>query len=281
MTGADGHGGAQGLRAVLADLEARGALRRIRRTVDLRFELSAVLGHDDTGPAVLFENPGGHAIARGCPRAEPPAERMARALGCTRDELPDRLVAALRDPISPVIVDDPPHRTITHGPSPDLTTLLPVPTWFEHESGPYITAGVFVVKHPETGRRNVSIARIRVDGGNRIMVGAAKNHHLNVLAEAARDQGRTLPVAIAIGNHPAVMLASQMYIGIGEDEFDIAGTLLGAPLRLTRCSTVDLEVPAEAEIVLEGELDAADLGQRGESLGVPRILCQLRPRYGR
>ena len=258
MTESKGNTGDQSLGAVLKDLDARGELRRISAAVDPLYEMSAVLGLDDTGPAVLFESPTGHEMpvvanllnSRG---------RIAASLGCAREELPDRLVAALRNPIPPEIVEDQTHRPVTHGPAPDLTKLLPVPTWFEHESGPYITAGVFVAKHPETGRRNVSIARIRVDGGNRIMAGIAKNHHLNILAEAARKLGRKLPVAVAIGNHPAVLLASQLYIGLGEDEFDIAGALLGEPLRLTRCATVDLEVPAEAEIVLEGELDADEL----------------------
>jgi UbiD family decarboxylase len=75
--------------------------------------------------------------------------------------------------------------------------------------------------------------------------------------------GRKLEIAVAIGNHPAVLLGSQLYLGLGDDEYDNIGALLREPLRLTRCRTVDLEVPAEAEIVLEGELDPDDLVPEG------------------
>jgi 2,5-furandicarboxylate decarboxylase 1 len=152
---------------------------------------------------------------------------------------------------------------VVHHEPLDLVALLPVPTWFEHETGPYITAGVIVAKDPETGRRNVSIARLRLDGDGRVMVGIAKNHHLNLLAEKARKLSQTLPIAVAIGNHPAVLLGSQMYLGLGDDEYDVIGGLLGEPLQLVKCLIVPLEVPAGAEIVLEGFIDAGDLVQEG------------------
>jgi len=145
----------------------------------------------------------------------------------------------------------------------DLARLLPVPTWFERETAPYITAGVIVAKDPETGRRNISIARLRLEGDGRIMAGIAKNHHLNLLAEKAKALGRTLEIAVAIGNHTAVLLGSQLYLGLGDDEYDNIGGLLGAPLRLARCKTVDLDVPADAEIVLEGTLDPDALIDEG------------------
>jgi 2,5-furandicarboxylate decarboxylase 1 len=136
----------------------------------------------------------------------------------------------------------------------DLAHILPVPTWFARESGPYITAGVIVAKDPETGCRNVSIARLRLEGGARLMAGIALNHHLYRLAEKAKAMGRALEIAVAIGNHPAVLLASQMYVDLDDDEFGIAGAFLGEPVRLLKCKAVDLDVPAEAEIVLEGVL---------------------------
>ena len=95
------------------------------------------------------------------------------------------------------------------------------------------------------------------------MVGIAKNHHLNIIAEKAKALGQRLPIAIAIGNHPAVLLGSQMYLGLGDDEYDVVGGLLGEPLQLVRCRTVPLEVPAGAEIVLEGFIDAGDLVPEG------------------
>ncbi len=159
----------------------------------------------------------------------------------------------------------------------ELASLLPVPTWFEREAGPYISAGVIVAKDPETRKRNVSIARLRLEGGARLMAGIAHNHHLYRLAQKAKALGRPLEVAIAIGNHAAVLLASQMYVDLGEDEFAIAGALLREPLRLAACRTVDLEVPAEAEIVLEGELRAGELIEEGPVSEFPGFYVSYGP----
>ena len=122
---------------------------------------------------------------------------------------------------------------------------------------------MIVAKDPETGRRNVSIARLRLEGGARLMAGIARNHHLFILAKKAKASRRKLEIAVAIGNHAAVLLGSQMYLGLGDDEYDVVGALLGEPLQLVRCRTVDLEVPAQAEIVLEGELDPEALIEEG------------------
>lgn len=248
---------AQSFRADLSRLEQMGALHRIRKATDPRYEISGLLWLRRTGPAQLFEH------VRGC--AMPVAgnvlnsrQRIATLLGVTEASLPDHLKDILSRSLPPVVVEDGPVQEMVHDDRPDLATLLPVPTWFEHETGPYITAGVIIARDPETGRRNVSIARIRLDGGARIMVGIARNHHLNILAEKAAAMNTTLPIAVSIGNCASVLIGSQLYLGLGDDEFDSVGALLGEPLRLVRCRTVPLEVPAEAEIVLEGHIDARD-----------------------
>jgi 2,5-furandicarboxylate decarboxylase 1 len=159
----------------------------------------------------------------------------------------------------------------------DLARLLPVPTWFEREGGPYITAGVIVAKDPDTGRRNVSIARLRLEGGARLMAGIALNHHLYRLAQKATAMGRPLEIAVSIGNHTAVLLASQMYLDLGEDEFAIAGGFFGEPVRLLKCKTVDLEVPAETEIVLEGLLRPDELIEEGPVSEFPGFYVRYGP----
>ena len=160
---------------------------------------------------------------------------------------------------------------------PDLAQL-PIPRFFEHEGGPYITAGCIVARDPETGERNWSIARVRPLGGSRALVGIAPNHHLAVAARAARERGERLPIAVTIGNHPALMVAACLYLARGEDELRVAGALLGEPVELVRCRHVPLEVPAGCEIVLEGELDLDASRRGGTGLGVPRRLRALRPR---
>jgi 2,5-furandicarboxylate decarboxylase 1 len=95
------------------------------------------------------------------------------------------------------------------------------------------------------------------------MAGIARNHHLNALAAKARALRQKLEIAVAIGNHTAVLLGSQLYLGRGDDEYDYVSGLLGEALELVNCKTVALQVPAHAEIVLEGELDPGALVEEG------------------
>jgi UbiD family decarboxylase len=252
----------QSMRGFLSVLENMGDLHRVERDVDARFEIASILALRDRGPAQLFTHVNDSTIPvvgnLYCDRS-----RFARALSVQKGELDAVCQAALRQPVAPILVDDAPVQEIVRSLPLDVGALLPVPHWFEREAAPYITAGVIVAKDPETGRRNVSIARLRLEGGNRLMAGIARNHHLAILAQKARLRGHDLEIAVAIGNHAAVLLGSQMYLGLGDDEYDVVGGLLREPLKLVKCKTVDLEVPAHAEIVLEGRLRPADLIEEG------------------
>jgi 2,5-furandicarboxylate decarboxylase 1 len=265
----------QSMRGFLAALEAGGALHRVRRPVDARFEIACVLSLREHGPAQLFERVGNHAIPV-IGNLLTSRERIAQALGVARKDLHDFCLAALRNPIPPVMMEQGPVQEV-HRSRIDLAALMPVPTWFEREAGPYITAGVIVAKDPETGRRNASIARLRLEGGSRLMAGIARNHHLYRLAERAQALDRPLEIAVAIGNHAAVLLASQMYVDLGADELAIAGALMREPLRLVKCKTVDLEVPAEAEIVLEGVLRPNELIEEGPVSEFPGFYVSYGP----
>ena len=178
---------------------------------------------------------------------------IAEALHCSEQTLGPQLQRALDAPLEPRIASEAACQEVVEE-QPDLARL-PIPRFFEHEGGPYITAGCIVARDPETGERNWSIARVRPLGGSRALVGIAPNHHLAVAARAARERGRRLSIAVTIGNHPALLVAACLYLARGEDELRIAGALLGEPVALARCTRVPLEVPAGCEIVLEGELD--------------------------
>ncbi len=252
----------QSMRGFLSALEENGELHRVERAVDTRFEIASVLTLRQRGPAQLFARVDGY----GMPVAGNlynHRSRFAAALGIKPGELDAACARALQQPLAPRIVDEAPVQQVVHRAPLDIGALLPVPHWFEREAAPYITAGVIVAKDPETGRRNVSIARLRLEGGSRLMAGIARNHHLARIAEKALQRGQDLEIAVAIGNHAAVLLGSQMYVGLGDDEFDIVGGLLGEPVELVKCKTVDLEVPAHAEIVLEGRLCPAELIEEG------------------
>jgi 4-hydroxy-3-polyprenylbenzoate decarboxylase len=136
---------------------------------------------------------------------------------------------------------------------PDLAAL-PIPTFFEHETGPYLTAGAIVARDPASGRANLSFARVKPLGASRAFIGIAPEHHLAVLARRAAP--KRLPIALTLGNHPAVLIAAALYLGLGEDELQVASALLGQRLEATLTAHA-LAVPAQCEIVLEGEIDAA------------------------
>lgn len=266
----------QSMRGILTELQRTGDLHRVERDVDARFEIAAILALRDRGPAQLFTHVNGSDMSV-VGNLYSDRTRFARALGVPTSELDALCQTALRRPLAPVLVDAAPVQEVVRSLPLTIGALLPVPHWFEREAAPYITAGVIVAKDPETGRRNVSIARLRLEGGNRLMAGIAKNHHLAILAEKARGRGHDLEIAVAIGNHAAVLLGSQMYLGLGDDEYDVVGGLLRAPLELVKCKTVDLEVPAQAEIVLEGRLRPAELIEEGAVSEFPGFYVNYGP----
>jgi 2,5-furandicarboxylate decarboxylase 1 len=250
----------QSMRAFLAALEQTGDLVTIAQPVSLDYEIAACLAQAESGPALHFSHVKTAAGVRAMPvvgnllNALP---RFAAALGTTVSALQASLIAAIENPL--------PHRVLASAPCqqaviamPSLAEALPIPRFFEKEAGPYITAGAIVAKDPVSGRSNLSIARLMPLGGNRAFVGIAPNHHLAVLARAAQARGEKLDIAVCIGNHPAVLVAACLYLGLGDDELQIAGALLGEPLEVARCSTSDLLVPAHCESVLEGSLDAGE-----------------------
>jgi 2,5-furandicarboxylate decarboxylase 1 len=269
----------QSLRTVLRDWERTADLHYVDRVVDPRFELGTVLSLRKDGPTQFFRRVKGYdmPVVGNLLNSK---EKIARGLGVEPAALQDACLDALDHGIAPLTVPEGPVEEVAHQNDVDVPSLLPVPTWFEKEGGPYITAGVVVAKDPQTGLRNVSIARLRLEGGDRLLAGIAPTHHLSELLRRADTRGHGLEIAVAIGNHPAVLIASQMYVELGHDEFDIAGALLGEPLRLVRCRTVHLEVPAEAEIVLEGVLDPSDRIEEGPVSEFPGFYVRYGAGYG-
>ncbi len=251
----------QSLRSVLAWLEDAGQLRRISEPVSLRYELSAMLAATDGGPALLFESVDGFRMPV-VGNLLVNRDRIAAALGSTVGGIQDRMLEALATPMAPVEVADAPCQEVVID-DPDLARL-PVPRFFEYETGPYVTAGAIVAREVGGSDRaaNLSIARIKPLGGARAMVGIAPNHHLAVLGRRAAERGQTLPIAVTIGNHPAVLLAACLYLDLGDDELGHAGGLLGEGVRVTR-TAAGLAVPADCEIVLEGRLDYGELVEEG------------------
>jgi UbiD family decarboxylase len=130
------------------------------------------------------------------------------------------------------------------------------------DPGPFLTAPYVFSKDPDTGARNVGTYRIQIKDGRRVGIACVGKHVDRHLAKY-RERGERMPVAIAMGTDPTIGLASVTSVAFGVDECAVAGGLRGAPVELVACKTIPLEVPATAEIVIEGEMDPACLEQEG------------------
>jgi 2,5-furandicarboxylate decarboxylase 1 len=237
------------LRDWLDHLAARERLAVIKPGVGLRFELAAIAKRLDGVRATLFPRPGGHSIPVVCGLV---SDRgwMAEAMGVEPGELLARFQDAARHPIPWRETASAPAQEIVHR-DIDLERLLPLPTHNEHDSGPYVTAGLMITRNPRTGRQNVSIHRCQLSGPNRFGV-LLLPRHAHMFFEMAEAGGRPLEAAIAVGVDPLALLASQAIAPIDVDELEIAGALHRRPLSVVKCLTSDLRVPADAEIVIEG-----------------------------
>lgn len=240
------------LRAWLSALEEKGYLRRISKAVDLRFELAALGKKADGKYPLYFERPGNSSmpVVTGIASTR---ELFAKAMGVATNEVVERFAQAQANPLDCRMVgaEDAPVKEVRTGKA-DLNTL-PIPVHHERDAGSYITAGILIAKNPKTGVRNVSIHRLQVLGPTRLGI-LILPRHLHHLYREAEAEDRPLDVAIAIGLDPLLMLASQTLTSPGFDEFTVAGALYGQPLELVKCETIDLEAPAQSEIVLEGRL---------------------------
>jgi UbiD family decarboxylase len=250
----------QSIRPFLAALEKDGALVRVPKPVDREFELSAFLSAADAGPALLFEKVNGSAL-RVAGNLLNGRARIAKALGIEVADIVPRIHQAIRKPLKPVKVASGRVQEVVVRDNP--LAVLPVPRFFDREARHYITAGVILARDPHTGRGNASFARFAIHDGQMAMVGIAPNHHLALFSRRAAEAGKTLEIAVVIGAHPAVQLAACLYLGVGDDELECAGSLLGKPVEVVPAKTVDLLVPADAELVLEGTIDARQTLEEG------------------
>jgi len=250
-----------GFRQFIAYLENENEMVRIKKEVDPKFELPAVLWKlQACNKAAIFEKVKGSTIpvVGGLLSTR---ERIARSLSVRQTDafltMQDRrfLDDALAAPVPYRVVETGPVKdVIRKGADADLT-LLPVPTFFEDDSGPFITGGVGITRNPDTGVLNAGIYRIWVMGKNTITVNASPRGDLSAIYRSAREQGKELPIAVVIGVDPAVLVASTTKTPRTISELDVAGALQGKPIPVVRCENSDLLVPAHAEIVVEGTVD--------------------------
>jgi len=237
------------LRDWLDHLATRGRLAVLRPGLGLKFEVAAYAKRLDGQRATVFPKPSGHPMPvvsglvsdRGW---------MAEAMGVEPSEMLSRFQDAAENPLPWQEVRDAPAQEVVHR-DVDLTKILPIPTHNEHDGGPYVAAGLMIVRNPKTGKQNVSIHRCQITGPNRIGVLVLPRHTF-MFQRMAEEAGQPLDAAIAIGVDPLTLLSSQAIVPMDQDELEIAGALQGRPLPVVKCVTSDIRVPAESEIVIEG-----------------------------
>ncbi|MEE8204511.1 MAG: UbiD family decarboxylase [Dehalococcoidales bacterium] len=247
------------LREFLDLLRDKELLKTVKRQVDPTWEIGAIMREmfDRRGPAILFEKvkDTDYRFVSGVMDTFP---RFALGIGCepgVRD-IVGKVLAACEHPLEPVVVSDGPcQENILTGNDVDLD-IFPIPRWHRLDGGRYITLGIAVTKDPETGKRNVAVNRQQVYAKNKVGVHAVQQ--TGVLLNKYRQLGQAMPVAVAIGVSPAILAAACVRAVLGQDEFGIAGALRGEPVELVKCRTIELEVPANAEVVLEGEIPPDD-----------------------
>src|SRR3954469_11664707 len=284
------------LREFIAQLEAAGELKRIGASVSPRLEMTEVCDRvlRAGGPALLFERPSGHDMPV-LANLFGTVERVARAMGAKDGaELREvgKLLAYLKEPEPPKGLRDlwdkfplfkrvmnmapkerssaPCQEVVWEGADVDLARL-PVQTCWPGDAGPLITWGLTVTRGPHKTRQNLGIYRQQVIARNKIIMRwlAHRGGALDFRDHAAVST-EPFPVAVALGADPATMLAAVTPVPDTLSEYQFAGLLRGARTELAKCLGSELQVPASAEIVLEGTIgtgDSAEEGPHGDHTG--------------
>ncbi len=244
----------KGIRDCLKRLEAHDRLLTVTKEVDPKLEISAVMrAAEKQDTAILFKNVKGSTFQ--VVNNIVGSRRMAALFLETAPEAVTReWLTRSKNPIDPVLVSTSPAKSIVQTASSVDLRRLPMVTHCDKDAGPFITAGLVVAKDPDTGARNVSVNRMQYKGQNRLGIRMMPPQHLGIIHQKCEQQGKALEVAVAIGSHPLDILAAATSLPLGQDEFALAGALRKEPLELVACETVDVEVPATAEIIIEGEV---------------------------
>ncbi|CAK0770253.1 3-octaprenyl-4-hydroxybenzoate decarboxylase [Gammaproteobacteria bacterium] len=278
------------LRDFIGKLECVGELKRVIIPVDPHLEMTEICDRTlrSGGPALLFENPVGHSVPVLCNLFGTP-KRVALGMGQESvDALRQvgRLLAFLKEPEPPkgfrdaldkipvfkqvlnmnprVLRHGPCQEHVWHGVEVDLARL-PVQTCWPEDAGPLITWGLVVTRGPHKSRQNLGIYRQQVIGPNRVIMRwlSHRGGALDFQEWTLAHPNTPFPVTVILGADPAILLAAVTPIPDTLSEYAFAGLLRGARSEVVTCQTNDLQVPAEAEFVLEGHIAPRDTAPEG------------------
>jgi UbiD family decarboxylase len=250
------------LRAWMARLESECELKRVTARVDWDDEISQIIRkvYQQSGPALLFENIKGHenTFSRKLfTNGLGTQSRVNLMLGLAKNTpvtgTIQTIMKRMKKPLEPVRVKTGPVKeNIIRGKDIDLFRI-PVPKWHPLDNGRYInTFNGTVTKDPDTGQNNVGVYRGTILGKNKVGVLLMPMKDWGITYRKFQDMGKPMPVAFVYGYDPTlVVVAGSPVVG---PEYDLAGALRQEPIELVKCETSDIDVPAFAEIVIEGTI---------------------------
>jgi 4-hydroxy-3-polyprenylbenzoate decarboxylase len=257
------------MRDFIAQAEKEKMLHRIKAEVDWDLELShiAKLNEEKQGPALLFEKVKGYGspvITSICTTTQRLALIMGAPLGSTLVDLMKLWVQKNETKIPPKWVDTGPCKEkIMKGKDVDLFKF-PAPKFYPLDGGRYFGTAHFIVsKDPETGWINLGTYRSQLLDKNHLGANFIKGKHADIMLKKYQAMKKPMPVCSVIGGDPILFLMGAARVSAFESEYDLAGSIRGKPIEVVKAETNDLPVPATAEIVVEGEVDAGKFMPEG------------------
>lgn len=259
-----------GIRDFIEYLRENRELLTLSTPLDPKFEISTVLSEvgKKEAPAILFDKVKGHKLPV-VGNLLGTKKRLSMALGLDEERLLDEALRNSEKRLPPIPISDPIQRVVITKKKIDLLKLLPILTHYSKDSGPYITAGITSAKDPRNGSFGRGLHRMEVRGKDQLGISLLNPPLFDIYAQYKKEN-RKMEVATVIGTDPVILVAAILKVPEGIDKLSLAGGLKGKPIPMVRAKTVDIEIPANAEIVIEGVVDPQgkeEDGVLGESSG--------------
>jgi 2,5-furandicarboxylate decarboxylase 1 len=260
-----------GIRDFIEYLKENGELLTLSTPLAPRFEISTILSElgRKESPALLFEKVKGHHLPV-IGNLLGTKKRLSMALRIDSDHLFEDLLRKIDQRFSPKLVSEPVSKeAITKKERIDLLKQLPVLTHYSKDSGPYITSGITSARDPENGVIARGLHRMEVRGKNQLGI-SLLNPPLSDIYAKYKGENRRMEVATVIGVDPLILISYILKVTPGTDKLSLAGGLMGQPIPVSKAKTVDIDIPARAEVVIEGYIDPRgkeEDGTLGESSG--------------
>ena len=267
----------------ISELEKNNELKRVKVQVDTDLEIAEIMRREmySNGPAILFEDVKGYGMpvlgnAFGSMKRLEIGLEMSdfteigqRIVDMTKMEIPSGFLSKIKKlpELSKMTASFP--KAETNGPVTEITTKeasfeeLPILKSWPNDAGRFITLGLVATKHPETGVRNLGVYRIQIVDKTHALMHWQKHKRGAHHGDISKDKGEKVPTAIIIGGEPATVFSSIAPVPEGLDKYLFAGITRKEGIKTVKCKTIDLDVPANAEIVLEGYVDPADIRDEG------------------